>query len=333
MTGIHIVKKRLASGLIRWNIYAWRGGPRIHHQDGTKPVVTPEIIALALAAKALANAKEPSDQFDFIIKSYRGSPEFERLATSTRQDYNLWLDRLSEEFGKAPIAAFEDHRMRREVIEWRDQWRDQPRSADKASVMASTLLAWAVNNAMLTINVASKIEKLHKVDKSEQIWEQRHWDMMADAPAPLMQALKLASLTGLRRGDLIKLNWSDVGEKAIIVTTQKRKGRAVIPIFPELRELLDSLGPKTGTVLKSSRGTPWAGDGLGTAFGRAKPPEFDRTMHDLRGTYVTWLATKGLNDEEIARIVGWTAKQVSEIRARYVDEARVIVSIVDRLSA
>jgi len=56
-------------------------------------------------------------------------------------------------------------------------------------------------------------------------------------------------------------------------------------------------------------------------------------MHDLRGTYATWLAIKGLTDEQIARIIGWTAKRVSEIRARYVDEARVVVSLVERLSA
>lgn len=40
-----------------------------------------------------------------------------------------------------------------------------------------------------------------------------------------------------------------------------------------------------------------------------------------------WLC--GLTDEEIAR----TAKRVSEIRSRYVDEARIIVSTVERLSA
>lgn len=65
---------------------------------------------------------------------------------------------------------------------------------------------------------------------------------------------------------------------------------------------------------------------------RQKPDSFDRTMHDIRGTFVTWLAKKGLTDEEISRIVGWTAKRVSDVRARYVDEARVIVSLVDRLS-
>jgi hypothetical protein len=42
---------------------------------------------------------------------------------------------------------------------------------------------------------------------------------------------------------------------------------------------------------------------------------------------------RGLTDEEIARIIGWTAKRIGEIRARYVDEARVLVSLIDRLSA
>jgi len=59
---------------------------------------------------------------------------------------------------------------------------------------------------------------------------------------------------------------------------------------------------------------------------------FDRTIHDLRGTYATWLAMRGLADEEIARVIGWTAKRIGEIRARHVDEARVLVSLIDRLS-
>lgn len=332
VTGIHLVKKVLASGIVRWNVYAWRGGPCIHRQDGAKPVIDQHIISLALQAKASARGG-PTGTFTDIVKSYRASPEFERLSTRTRVDYNLWLDRIDEKFGAAPIGAFEDRRMRREVIEWRDNWRDQPRSADKASVIMSTLLGWAVNNALLTVNVAARIEKLYKSNRADMVWEERHWTAVADAHAPLMNALKLASLTGLRQSDLINLRWSDVGEQAIVLVTRKRKGRAVVPIFEELRELLDTLGEKEGTVLKSSRGTPWSADGLRTAFDRAKPEGFDRTFHDLRGTYVTWLATKGLNDEEIARIVGWTAKRVGEVRARYVDEARVIVSIVDRLSA
>lgn len=56
-------------------------------------------------------------------------------------------------------------------------------------------------------------------------------------------------------------------------------------------------------------------------------------LHDLRGTYVTFLASKRLTDDEISHIIGWTAKRISEIRACYVDEARFVISLVERLSA
>lgn len=87
------------------------------------------------------------------------------------------------------------------------------------------------------------------------------------------------------------------------------------------------------TVLVNSRGTGWTESGLGSVFQKHKPTGFDRRIHDLRGTFATWLATKGLTNEEIARILGWTAKRVDEIRARYVNEERVVISLLERLSA
>lgn len=206
--------------------------------------------------------------------------------------------------------------------------------------MMATLLGWAMENGMVSVNVAARIRQLHHVNKADLVWEPRHWQSIAAHWAKeklnlphLKDALDLARMTGLRLGDLVRLDWSDVGEKAIVLTTRKRGGRAVIPILPELRSHLDAREHRTGTVLRNSRKKAWTESGLGSVFQKAKPEGFDRTIHDLRGTYVTFLAMKGLTDEEIARIVGWTAKRVSEIRARYVDEARVIVSLVDRLTA
>lgn len=43
------------------------------------------------------------------------------------------------------------------------------------------------------------------------------------------------------------------------------------------------------------------------------------------------IGVRGCADEEIARVIGWTAKRVAQVRARYVDEARVVVSMVDRI--
>lgn len=340
MSGLHVVGKD-RNGAKRWYVYAWRGGPCIHQQDGARPVITPEI--LGLQQRALQASFGPAgDDIDSIISGYEASPDFLDRKDSTKKDYRLWLTRISQRFGNTPLAAFEDRRMRGDIIEWRNQWAHQPRTADKASVMMATLLGWAVENGKIEFNVAAGIRQLHSVNRADQIWEDHHWKAVRaqkDFPAHVMDALTLASLTGLRLGDLVRLDWANVFEKKIVVEkTRKRGGRAVIPIYTELRQWLDAR-PKTdgatreGTVLLNSRKKPWTESGLETVWQRRKPEGFDRTIHDLRGTFVTFLAMKGLTDEEIARIIGWTAKRIAEIRARYVDEARVVIALADRLSA
>lgn len=335
MTKLHLVSKRTKAGE-RWYVYAWRGGPQIAVVAGAKPTITRELLDAQYKAREDSCGRDP-DTMDALIAAYEADPAYAKLKPSTLKDYRLWLTRVSAKFGDSSLAAFADWRMRGEVTAWRNQWAEQPRTADKAVVMIVTLLNWGVENGKLEKHLCHRIELLHSADKSEEIWEDRHWQAVRevkDFPAHIMTALRLASLTGLRLGDLVRLDWKQVFDKQITVEkTRKRGGRAVIPILPELRALLDEIGRKDGTVLLNSRGKAWTESGLETVWQRRKPEGFDRTLHDLRGTYVTFLAAKGLTDEQIARIIGWTAAKVAEIRARYVDEARVVVSLVERLSA
>lgn len=332
VTGLHVVRKRRA-GLDRFYVYAWRGGPCIHTSDGIRPTIGPALLDKAAAARLKASAGGERT-LDTIIAAYKASPQFTDRAAATQRDYRLWLDRISGRFGSAPIGAFADSRMREQIIDWRDTWAGQPRTADKATVMLATVLSWAVERGIIAVNIAAGIKTLHRVNKSKQVWERRHLRAMTRAPKHLRQALMLAGLTGLRLGDLVRLTWEEIGSKAIIVNrTRKRGGRAVIPILPETAKLLEKIGRGKGAVLRNSRGGQWTESGLGSVFQKAKPEGFDRTIHDLRGTFATRLILAGLTDQEAAMILGWTAKEIAAIRARYVDEERVIVSLAERLSA
>jgi integrase len=287
-------------------------------------VVTQKLLAKQLAA-INKHKDESCVKLDTLIDQYRGSPEFERLKDSTKKDYKLWLTRISEHFGKLPLELFENKHMRGKVHAWRNQWKDQPRTADKGVVMLSTILNWGIEHAMVSINVADKVRKLHKVDKSALIWEERHWRAIEEAKIPkhVMDAITLAELTGLRLGDLVKLSWEHVKHDAIRITTDKREVLAVIPILPELRQWMEGR-ERTGTVLKNSRGHGWSKHGLSCVLRKAYPEGFDRTLHDLRGTFATRLIKAGLTDQQAAMIMGWGAQQVAQVRARYVDEATVI---------
>lgn len=333
MTGLHVVKKTTRSG-VRWYVYAWRGGPCIHTADGPRPKITQPILDAAASERRAASAAPP-DRLAWLISEYKSSPEYKRLGDRTRTEYARWLDRITDRFGNTPIEVFEDKRVRRDIIVWRNKWEHQPRSADSAATMMSTLLGWGVSQGHISVNRAHGIPNLHSVNRADIIWEEQHWAAIRPhASAELMQALRLDSMTGFRLSDLVALKWEHVGENAIVFVTAKRKRRVVVPIFDELRAFLATLKRDDSTILKNSRGQKWTASGLGTVYQKAKTKAgIDVHIHDLRGTYVTWLAKNRLTDEEIARIVGWSPKRVSEIRSRYVDEQAVVVSLVERLKA
>ncbi len=331
VTGIHIIKKPTKHGPC-WYIYAWRGGPRIDKRFGPKPVVDQNLLALVAKART---AHLPGDELAATLLAYRQSPEYTKLAPDTQADYRASMDIIESYFGDAPLAAFNDWRIRGEIIAQRDKMAANPRKADKYTTMFGTILNWAMQRGQISINVGAGIPKLHHANRADQVWEQSDMDAFEPQATPqLWRAIKLASLTGLRLGDLLKLSWDHIGQDAVVMVTNKRGKRVVIPMLPELRTLLASIEGDEGPILRNSYGNPWSADGLKTVFQRAKKKTgIAKRIHDLRGTYVTFLAVKGLTDQEIARIVGWSEKRISEIRARYVDEARVVIELSKRLSA
>lgn len=330
VTKLHIICKRLKTGP-RYYVYAWRSGPQIHVQDGTRPVITPDLLDKAFAARQEGNS-DYRGSFEAVLDDYQKSPEFDRLAKVTKDDYRRWMGRISKRFGKAPVAIMADYRLRRDILAWRDKWAHQPRAADRAIGTLSTVLGWAMERGIIAANVASGIKTLHRADHSDEIWEGAHWQAVKDVPPHIMRALELGRLTGLRLGDLLRLDWSHIGPNAIIITTNKRKVRAAIPMYAALKAFLDTVPGREGAVLRSSKGTPWTASGFKSSWANVRPEGFDRRFHDLRGTCATWLAGIGFTDTEIAGVLGWKVGRVSEIRARYVDHARTVIALAERMN-
>lgn len=335
MPGLHIVRKPL-KGVDRFYIYAWRGGPCIYRQDGSYPIITPQILALQL--KEMSNERRKADGIPFqtVIDAYRQSPEFIQRADTTQTDYKLWIRRVEDQFGDTPISVLEDRRIRADFIAWRDTWAANPRSADRAIGMLSRILNFAYDRSIISDNHAANIRNLHHVNNADEIWEEHHWKIwnQTDIPQQLEDVIIVASLTGLRRTDLTRLRWEEhVFPTAIKIQTKKKNVRAVIPILPELRDWMNLQTNKSGAVLKNSRGFTWSPSGLASTFQKKRPEGLDRTLHDLRGTFATRLIMAGFTDDQAAMVMGWSSKRISEIRARYVDEERVILNLAAKLSA
>ena len=312
------IAKTKAKG--RTYYYAWRGGPRLRGEPGS-----PEFHISYNEAIESRRTPEPG-RFRSLIVFYRASPDYAKLADSTRAQWSPWLDRISDYFGDLRIAQFERPEKIRPVIRrWRNQWADKPRTADYGMQVLSRVLAYGVEEGSIAGNPCEGIKRLYSGDRSEIIWTEADITALKKTCAvEIAQGIDLASHTGLRLGDLLRLAWSHVGEDAIRFSTSKSRGRreAVIPLYDDLREVLAHIPKRSTTVLTNSKARPWTPDGFGSSFNRAKIDAGmnDRNLHfhDLRGTAATRFYIAGLSIRVIAEILAWSEDQVERIIRRYV---------------
>jgi integrase len=315
--------------------YAWRGGPRLRGAPGS-----PEFHASY--NEAVADHRMPdTDRFRSLVVLYKASPDYQKLAASTKQGWGSWLDRIAKYFGDLRIAQFDRPEKIRPIIrQWRNQYAKTPRAADVAMQVLSRVMSYAVDPlGRITSNPCAGIKQLYAGDRSEVIWTEADIAQLKKACSPaIAHAVDLAVHTGLRLSDLLRLSWSHIGDDAIVIATGKSGGRreALVPLYDELRAVLAGIPKRSTTVLTNTLSRPWAVNGFKASFNLAKHRAglADRNphFHDLRGTAATRFYTAGLPERVVAEMMGWEEDHVARIIRRYVDRSAATKAIIAQLN-
>lgn len=344
-----------------WYVYAYRGGPCIHREVGWKrPALSEKALRKLLAAvESKIERVAGPETLGGLIRLWRpGSPEWSALTPNTKKTWGSALDRIEERWGQTPLSVWNDPRMASKVFEWRDSRAATPRGADIGVSVLRALLKFGRLRGKVLINVAEGIPQLYKNgNRAEIIWTAQ--DMAAFEAAAielkmehLIDGLRLAALTGLRRADLVTLTWDEVKDHAITKLGAKvsrgRRHNATMPRIPELDALLADLKNRkradgVRTILVNKHGKPWTGDGFGTSFNRVRDyagiyhvcfgtgERREKHLHDVRGTFCTKLIQAGLSNQEAGEIMGWSPEQVAGIRRSYVDQSAYVTAVGEKL--
>lgn len=338
---------------------AWRGGPAIgKFQAATEAeLIKLEADAAGQLAEAYAAACRPDvpqGVLATLIAAYKAAPDgFAKLGPSTRAEWARWIDVITDRFGTLPIAALKAKGTKRLFIAWRNEFAATPRKADYGIQVLRRILSWSVANELAEANPAEGIPELYSNDRSAEIVEpQELAAVLAEVTPPASRFIRLAVASGLRRGDLRKLQWSHVNATSIEMPTGKSGGRKriIVPLLPEARTVLEECREAQRAhaerarakgqperlptyVLTTAHGKQWSKDGPTGAWVKAAAQRgVDKHLHDLRGNFATLLMANGLSDEQIADMMGWESQDVAKIRRRYVDRDRVALLIADRIS-
>lgn len=323
--GIQIIKSRGKT-----YVYAWRCGPRLK-----QPIGTPEFFR-ELADVTAAHTAPDHKKLLSLVAEYRASDDWKGLADKTRKNWIPFLNSISENFGTTSIAAFDRPLIRVVIRKWRDQYKHSPRQADMALQVLSRILSFGVAEGRLQANACKGIPRLYANNRAQLIWTDEHIAAIANyASDEVMWAVRLGALTGLRKSDLLRLSWSHVQQYSIESRTGKSSYQktAVIPLYRELRELLDMIPKRATTILTNTDGKPWK-TGFDASFRPAKlKAGIDLHFHDLRGTAATRMYMAGLTVREISQMFTWGEDKVERLIDTYVKKDEIMLDRIRRIDA
>jgi integrase len=217
-----------------------------------------------------------------------------------------------------------------------------PRSCTRAFRLLKQALKWAVACDIITKNPCdfckppkrnkAKVNALDRAERSRMLALARRAQ-----PEPLGLAIELALTTGMRRGEVCALRWSDLGEGTITVShaigygeggiylkePKTESSRRTIPLTAYTRTILEA-GRRDSERLAATMGVSF-GDPfiLGTQEPDSRPYNpaqltkdfaafckmngFSFRFHDLRHTFATMMIGSGCDVRTVASYLGHTS--------------------------
>jgi integrase len=211
-------------------------------------------------------------------------------APRTQLDYRKQLPLLRAVFGEVPpheITATH-------VFEYRNtRGKQSVVQANREKSLLSAIFTNAIEWGVVTQNPCKQVPRLHE-QKRERYVAEAEFQNVRDLATPMMQiAMDLALLTGLRQGDLLRLEKRHLTNEGIDIVTAKTKKRLIIEWSADLRAVIDrafEISPRVRQfVICNLQGKPYTSDGFRTMWDRLMRKSFDTkviaerfTFHDIR---------------------------------------------------
>lgn len=188
--------------------------------------------------------------------------ELPRKADATQKSARQQSKRLLAVFGAMPISALEPHHAIR-YLDARGQ--TSPTQANREIALLRHMLTKATHWGLLPRNPLMHLQYRNPEQARERyVTDAELEHAIEQAPSWIGALMWLAYLTGLRRGDLLRLSRFQLKDDGIEVKERKTGKRVLIEWTPELRRIVD----QTLADSPDDRLFPLTESAVNTAWGR-----------------------------------------------------------------
>ena len=267
-----------------------------------------------------------------IIGNYRSHLRVYSQSTLVKKGY--WLDWWETQFGSLRASEF-GHAQVRKAIEVLEKSGGRTRRGKARPVKPGTVRGYlgllkaafsrAVDEDLIDPHTIARLEIKHQSPRRSATFTDD--DIMLTKSYLEPWAAKLVEVlaaTGIRIGDALALDWSAVDLQAATLTwtQQKTEAETVVPLSPAAVEAFGTRG--IGLVFPDPDGKPriyrvvlrTLRDAMDAAGVKG------RTPHDLRRTFAQKLADEGVDDRDIAFLLGQSSTAMVKSKYTYVKVER-----------
>ena len=266
----------------------------------------------ARSSRTKRGSVENARTFDWLCLTYEKSPEFRKLAESSRRLYARCLGYANSQFrsgdGKSwPLSIVTS----RHVLELRDKRADKPGMANATVRAIMAMYAWAKKpgRQYVSANIAHEIEQLEGGEYEpwpKELVQEALNDPEIRLPVALLYYL------GQRIGDTIKLGSGNMADGIISLTQQKTGKSLRIAVHSRLKQILATDAPKDAILfLVNENGKPLTQSALRQRLQKwAKDRGVHVVPHGLRKNAVNALLEAECSAAQVSSITGQSIQLV-----------------------
>jgi len=288
-----------------------KGGKQIEEKVGKQfaddmtPARASGVRADRMQGKSLSNSdtrqKEAQETSDWSVGSLWN--EYSTTLRNPRPDINRWNKHLKTKFSKKKpkdLVKIDTDRIRTNLLKSRS-----PQTVKHVLALLRRILNYGIKQGHIS-PLAFKIE-MPRVDnaKTEDLTPdelERLLRVLEESPhTRAASIMKIALFSGMRRGEIFKLKWTDVDfQRGFICIRDPKGGKSQdIPLNANTRDVIEAI-PNNGEFLFPSRAKSGHVSNISKHANAIKKaarlPDDFRPMHGLRHLYATLLANSGKVD-------------------------------------
>jgi len=330
----HVHRETTRHGATVWYVRLARG-PRIRLPCGPGGDGFEAAYRAALAGRAAETARSPSrsGSLAWLVERYREATAWSDLAPATRRQREATLRRILATAGTETAAAI----VRQDVVDGLADRRDRPSAARHYLDTLRGLFAWATKAGLLAVDptvgvapprAARRSGADADVEDGHPTWTEEDCARFERAH-PLGTRARVAydvlRLTGLRRGDAVRLGRPHVSAAGeIMIRTEKTGQTVTLALSSTLAETIAAGPVGELTFIASERGRPMTKEGFGNQFRDwCREAGVDKSAHGLRKRAATIAAENGATVNELEAMFGWSGGRMASLYTKAADRKRL----------